>query len=218
MANAIFLSAGVPDPKADGGGEYARTADPVAITAAVAAVVHVVLGRRMLIWGGHPAISAMIHVLAEDYGVDYAEWVRLYQSLHFRDEFPEDNARYHNVVYIDADPAGRGPSLSSMREAMFGREAYDAAVFVGGMGGIIDEYEMLRRMQPRARTVPLASTGGASLILAGREFPDDAGLREDLGYVRLLHDRLNISVRERRYRTPADQPVLVEDRFVLPRR
>ncbi|MDP9649681.1 hypothetical protein J2793_005148 [Paraburkholderia caledonica] len=33
------------------------SADTVAITAAVSALVHVVLGRRLLIWGGQPAIT-----------------------------------------------------------------------------------------------------------------------------------------------------------------
>jgi hypothetical protein len=42
MTDAIFLSAGVPDPKR--GPDYAKTADTVAITAAVSALVHVTLG------------------------------------------------------------------------------------------------------------------------------------------------------------------------------
>lgn len=64
MMDAIFLSAGVPDPRR--GPEYAATADTVAITAAVSALVYVTLGRRPLIWGGHPAITPMIWVIAED--------------------------------------------------------------------------------------------------------------------------------------------------------
>jgi hypothetical protein len=96
VKNAIFLSAGVPDPRR--GPEFAATADTVAITAAVSALVHVVLGRRLPIWGGQPAISPMIWVVAESLGVDYGAWVRLYQSQHFRDEFPEDNERLRNVV------------------------------------------------------------------------------------------------------------------------
>ena len=61
MADAIFLSAGVPDPKR--GPEYAATADTVAICAAVSALVHVALGRRLLVWGGQPAITPMIWVI-----------------------------------------------------------------------------------------------------------------------------------------------------------
>src|SRR5688572_20092354 len=74
MADAVFLSAGVPDPKR--GPEYAATADTIAINAAVSALVHVTLGRRLLVWGGQPAITPMIWVVAEDIGVDYGKWVR----------------------------------------------------------------------------------------------------------------------------------------------
>src|SRR3954447_11345320 len=89
MSEAIFLSAGVPDPTR--GAEYAQTADTVAITAAVSALVHVTLGRRLLVWGGQPAITPMIWVIAEGLGIEYGGWVKLYQSKHFKDEYPEDN-------------------------------------------------------------------------------------------------------------------------------
>src|SRR5258705_4522652 len=39
------------------------------------------LGRRLLVWGGHPAITPMIWAAANDMGVDYGAWVHLYQSL-----------------------------------------------------------------------------------------------------------------------------------------
>src|SRR4051812_24128787 len=48
MTDTVFLSASVPDPKR--GPEYAATADTVAITAAVSALVHVSLGRRLIVW------------------------------------------------------------------------------------------------------------------------------------------------------------------------
>src|SRR5579872_3201313 len=108
MDDAVFLSAGVPDPKR--GPEYAATADIVAIGAAVSALVYVTLGRRQLVWGGHPAITPMILVVAQDMGVNYGSWVKLYQSQYFKDEYPEDNARFQNVVYTEA-VKGRDDSL-----------------------------------------------------------------------------------------------------------
>ena len=98
--SAIFLSASVPDPRRSP--KYFSTADPIAIGAAVSALVYVTLGRRLLVWGGHPAITPMIWAAAEDMGVDYAAWVHLYQSRLFQDEFPAENARFQNVTYIDA--------------------------------------------------------------------------------------------------------------------
>jgi hypothetical protein len=204
MPGAIFLSASVPDSAR--APDYARTADTVAITAAVTALIHVVLGRRRLVWGGHPAITPMIHVIAEEYRVDYGRWVTLYQSRYFADEYPEDNERFRNVIEVDAEPAGREPSLQAMRARMLSDQEFAAAVFIGGMGGIIDEFRLFARLQPHARVVPLASTGGASIEVARVAAADDVELTHDLNYVRLLHERLGISMRERRYPAPDQQP------------
>lgn len=204
MAEAIFLSAGVPDPKR--GPEYAATADTVAIQAAVSALVYVTLGRRMLVWGGQPSITPMIWVVATDMGVDYAGWVRLYQSRHFRDEFPEDNERFRNVTFSDDVDGDRERSLLAMRKRMFTEHRFSSAVFIGGMGGIIDEYELFSRLQPNAAVIPVTSTGGATLKVAERvgSSPDD--LASDLDYVALFHRWLEVPVQESRYTHPQDQP------------
>jgi hypothetical protein len=211
MADAVFLSAGVPDPKR--GPDYAATADTVAITAAVSALVYVTLGRRLLVWGGHPAITPMVWVVAQEIGVDYGRWVRLYQSRYFRDEFPEDNERFQNVTYTDAVAEDREKSLAAMREQMFSTNAFKAAVFIGGMGGIVDEYELFHRMQPDAAILPVVSTGGAALNVAERYKRVPADLKSDLDYVTLFHRHLGISVREERFTRPEEQPAEVEQRY-----
>lgn len=211
VAEAIFLSAGVPDPRR--GPAYAETADTVAITSAVSALVYVTLGRRPLVWGGHPAITPMIVVMCEDMNIDYAGWVTLYQSEVFKNEFPEDNTSFRNVI-VTADVGGdRDASLSLMRERMFTETQFGAAVFIGGMGGIVAEYEMFRKLQPDARVIPVSSTGGASLEVAKivGDVHSDFELNRD--YVALFHEHLDISVREERYRVPAEQPTTVEDRY-----
>lgn len=214
MAGAIFLSAGVPDPKR--GPEYAATADTVAIGAAVSALVHVTLGRRLLVWGGQPSITPMIWVVAQDVGVDYGQWVRLYQSRHFKDEFPEDNERFQNVTYTDDVGGDRERSLLAMREQMFSNHVFEAAVFIGGMGGIIEEYELFRRLQPKAAVVPVVSTGGATLEVAARAGALPADLTDDLDYVALFHRHLGVSVREERFKSPDDQPAAMVERFWNP--
>lgn len=214
MTDAIFLSAGVPDPKL--GPEYAATADSVAIGAAVSALVHVTLGRRPLIWGGQPSITPMISVVAEDIGVDYGRWVHLYQSRYFEDEYPEDNERFQNVTYTENIDRDREKSLLLMRERMFSENNFRAAVFIGGMGGIIHEYELFRHLQPKAVVVPVVSTGGATLKVASSlgAIPED--LTEDRDYVALFHRKLGISVKEERYREPESQPINVDERFWRP--
>jgi hypothetical protein len=211
MTDAIFLSAGVPDPKR--GPQYARTADTVAITAAVSALVHVTLGRRLLVWGGQPAITPMIWVVAEALGTDYGGWVKLYQSKHFEDEYPEDNQRFQNVTYTDDVGRDRERSLRLMRERMFSDFNFTAAVFIGGMGGIVEEFDMLRSLQPGAALLPVISTGGAVLEVAQRMAKLPSDLSADLDYVALFHRHLNVSVKEVRYRTPTEQPPTVADRL-----
>jgi hypothetical protein len=214
MTDAIFLSAGVPDPKR--GPQYAKTADAVAIAAAVSALVYVTLGRRLVVWGGQPAITPMIWAIAAGLDTDYGKWVRLYQSKHFEEEFPEDNQRFNNVVYTDDVGRDREKSLRLMREKMFSDFSFTAVVLIGGMDGIVDEFEMLRTMQPTATFLPVASTGGGAEVVAKRldGVPDD--LWNDLDYVSLFHRYLKVSAKESRYREPVQQPNAIADRLWRP--
>ncbi|TAU59862.1 hypothetical protein ELI45_31035 (plasmid) [Rhizobium ruizarguesonis] len=210
MTEAVFLSAGVPDPRR--GPSYASTADTVAITAAVSALAYVALGRRLLIWGGHPAITPMILVMSEGMNIDYAGWVKLYQSEFFADEFPEDNERFHNVVFTK-NLKERQSSLTLMRERMFTENEFKAAVFIGGMSGVVEEYELFKRYQPNAKVIPVTSTGGASLDVAAQLNELSPDFQYERDYIALFHEHLGISVKEERYRFPDEQPPAVEERY-----
>ena len=211
MTESIFLSASVPDPKR--APHYAQTADTVAITAAVGALVYVTLGRRRLVWGGHPAITPMIWVIAESMDVDYGQWVKLYQSKFFKDEFPEDNDRFRNVTYTDIVDADREKSLRHMRERMFKEQSFESAVFIGGMSGIIDEFDLFRTLQPKAQTIPVISTGGATIDLEQKMKSLPGDLRTDLDYIALFHRHLNITPKEKRFSQPSKQPAKLSDRI-----
>ena len=214
MEQAIFLSASVPDPRRSP--QFAETADTVAITSAVSALVHVTLGRRILVWGGHPAITPMIWLVAESIGIDYGSWVRLYQSKHFSDQFPEDNERFRNVTYTEEIENDRNKSLLLMRQRMLSENRFAAAVFIGGMDGILQEFDIFRQLQPDAVVVPVASTGGAAIELASRLPHVDDDLKDDFDYVAVFHRHLNISVLENRFNRPADQPDKPEQRLFQP--
>ena len=84
--NAIFLSASVP---VIGRGTYFQTADPFLIQLAVRELMTLALGRRRIIWGGHPAITPMVWAVCEDLGVNYSDAVVLYQSRFFEELFPK---------------------------------------------------------------------------------------------------------------------------------
>lgn len=209
---AVFLSAGVPDPSAR---HFLGDGDSVAISAAVSAVLEVTLGRRRLVWGGHPAITPMVWAFAESMGVDYGEWVLLYQSLRFEDEFPGETALFQNVVFTERVGDEVEPNLEHMRNRMLGENGFEAAVFIGGMQGIIDEYRLFAERIPGQRIVPVVSTGGAARLL-GEMLGADPELAADLDYVRLMYQRLGIDPNERRYATPTDQPADIGKRIEIP--
>ena len=215
MDDCIFLSASVPDPRR--APEFAESSNSVAITAAVRALIHVTLGRRVLVWGGHPAITPMIKVVAEEMGFDYGKWVKLYQSLYFKDQFPEDNLAFKNVVYTENIGNDLGNSLLYMRERMFAENKFKAAVFIGGLGGIVDEFKLFQNFHSDKNIVPVLSTGGATLKVAELMNKQlDSQLHNDLDYVRLFHNRLGVSTKEDRFISPDVQPVEIEARYWKP--
>ncbi|GEO80733.1 SLOG domain-containing protein [Pararhodospirillum oryzae] len=187
--NAIFLSASVPVP---GRGDYAKTANPTLIQFAVSALVRVVLGRRLLVWGGHPAITPMVRAAAEDLNVTLGHWVRLYQSRFFDGLYPDDNAAFPDVVPVEAVPDDRDASLEVLRRRMIGDHAFSAAVVIGGMDGAEREAGLFAAMHPTALLLPVASTGGAALKLHQRLTPDDAETAFSVSYIELFANRLGI--------------------------
>ncbi|MNE50428.1 hypothetical protein D3C80_1450010 [compost metagenome] len=116
------------------------------------------------------------------------------------------------MEYIE-DLGDRERSLLLMRERMFSDYNFTAAVFIGGMKGIIDEFELLEKMQPTAIKIPVMSAGGATLDLAQRIGTVSTDLATNMDYIALFHRHLGISVKENRYQTPEAQPASIVDRL-----
>ena len=199
VIGSVFLSASIPDPRRNP--LYASTSDPIAIGAAVAGLLYVTLGRRLLVWGGHPAITPMVWAAAEDIGVEYRSWVHLYQSRFFEEDFPQENARFQNVTYIDAVPDDREASLSAMRRRMLGDHRLLSGVFIGGMEGVEAEFDLVRELHPNAPTYAVATTGGAALVLHGRHPDQPPELSNSIDYVGMFHRLLGVPITERRNKT-----------------
>jgi hypothetical protein len=193
---AIFLSASVP---ALGRAPFDQDVEPQMIQAAVGALATAVMGRRVLVWGGHPAITPMLWAAAQSLGVKYADSVRLFQSRFWKDEdFPEENKHFGNVTYVDAVDGDKDQSLQAMRLEMLRSIPFEAAVFIGGMDGVFDEHAMFASLYPQAKCLPVAVTGGAARMLAAKlnyVSPSDIG---PLDFTRLFYRELAISPRERR--------------------
>lgn len=189
--SAIFLSASIP---VVGRGSYYETADPFLIQLAVRELVTAVIRDLQIVWGGHPAITPMIWAICEDLDISYSDSVVLYQSRFFEDQFPQENMRFNNIIFVDSVPGDREMSLLRMREAMLSRRDLKAAVFIGGMEGVETEYEMFRRFHSEAKVLPVAAPGGAARQLAMRIGSCDEAALENVDFARLFHAELSSQV------------------------
>lgn len=187
--NKIFLSASIPSPDRDR--QFFDTADIIAIRDAVRALAAVVIPKAHLVWGGHPAITPLIRYVMERMDADIKQHVTLYQSDYFSDSFPDDNFAFEDIR-ITERAADRELSLYAMRKAMLTENSFAAGIFIGGMEGIWDEYNVFREHQPNGIIIPVASTGGASLQLYN-EFPQwqNVRLKTDYAYMALFRDLLS---------------------------
>lgn len=163
--SAIFLSASVP---VIGRGHYYETADPFLIQLAVRELIisTAAINNLQIIWGGHPAITPMIWRICKDLKINYSKYFILYQSRFFEEQFPDENKRFENVVYIEAVKSNLEASLLKLREAMLSRGDLNAAIFIGGMEGVEAEYEIFKNFHPDANVLAVGASGGAARQLA----------------------------------------------------
>jgi hypothetical protein len=162
----VFLSASFPSGER---GEPFRPYDPDAIAEAVTAVAQAVLtadGR--IVFGAHPTISPLILLIAVE--LDRHEVVEIYQSRYFEGRVPKETTdlirRGYGVVHWTRyDPDDLHGSLRVMRQEMLSRGSFAAAVFVGGMEGILEEDELVRTLQPHVPRLPLRAPGGAARVV-----------------------------------------------------
>jgi SLOG cluster3 family len=191
MLGPVFLSASVPDPSRDP--RYFRSADVIAIRDSVRALVTVALPLTTLVWGGHPAITPMVRIVAESLGLTQSDRIILYQSAFFAGQMPIDNAVFQKVIETPAVGTSKDRSIKLMRDQMINSLAFMAGVFIGGMEGVDEEYRLFRHHHPGAIALPVASTGGAALEVYRRhEIPFPADLETDLAYPSLFRRLLQL--------------------------
>jgi hypothetical protein len=187
--NKVFLSASIPNPDRDK--LYYDTADVVAIRDAVRGLATVVIPKAHLVWGGHPSITPLIRYVMKRIHADLKTHVTLYQSLFFKDEFSEDNISFENIVWTESRNS-REESLMIMRSKLLGENDFKAGIFIGGMEGVIAEFELFKKMHPTALVLPIASTGAAAKILYENrksQFADSLG--NDYAYMALFRSLLS---------------------------
>jgi hypothetical protein len=183
----IFLSASVPLPSRHP--RYFDTADVLAIRDAVRALALAVSEvDATLVFGGHPAITPVIRLQIAAAGGRVGSRFVLHQSRYFRDDFPVDNGAFERVELAPKVGNDRDASLALMRERML-LGSFGAAIFVGGMEGVEDEYKLFQQKQPGVPLFPVASTGAAARVLFERDptiaarYPE---LRDEVSYLGLM--------------------------------
>lgn len=182
----FFLSASIPSPIRDK--KYIDTADIIAIRDAVRAFATVVIPKSSLVWGGHPAITPLIRYVIEHQDKQVANHVTLYQSQFFEKFFPEDNGTFEKVVIVPKKE-NREDSLLAMRTRMFEDNNFQAGVFIGGMEGVEEEFNLFKKFHPTAKIIPVASTGAAArLIYEQMDYKADPRLIDDYAYMAMFRD------------------------------
>jgi hypothetical protein len=202
--NEIFLSASIPEK---GRGDFDETADPFLIQYAIRELITVCLGRRRIVWGGHPSITPMVHAVCVDMGLKNFGLVQLYQSKFFEGSYPESNQFFEPIFTrrVSDDPI---ENLTHMRTEMLSRPKLQAAIFIGGMHGIFQECELFQRFHRHdGIAYALTAPGGASRELHGLfGVPSWDGL----DFARFFYRALKIDPRERPNLdfddTPPDRP------------
>ncbi len=179
----VFLSASIPSPDRDP--VYMRSANLMAIREAVSALTLVVVPTTRLVFGGHPAISPLVHLAAERLGVP--DHVFIYQSSFFQNVIPPSSLKFRHLIWT---PAGvdRTSSLLRMRQEMITSEPFHAGVFIGGMEGVEDEFKLFQQYHPNALILAVASTGAAARLLFDQQpwGSKDSGLEHDVAYASLF--------------------------------
>ncbi|MFO0956396.1 MAG: hypothetical protein U0800_02885 [Isosphaeraceae bacterium] len=180
----IFLAASVPERDLD---KYAP--EPVGIRDAIRALVAEVVRERLLVFGGHPAISPLVEHAARS--LQAIDNVRIYQSEFFRASIPPVAQKFPNLTWTKADPQGREASLTAMRNEMISSQEFAAGIFVGGMQGLVEEWEIFARLHPSTPAFPIASTEGAARNLWNNWLPPSIpGMPADLNARLALKARL----------------------------
>lgn len=179
----VFLSASIPDMD-----RWRGRFDPFGITDAVVATARSVFTRGgTILTAAHPTVAPLILQVADDFpGEPGGHLVILYQSKLFEVVIPPATTEmmsrhYVEVVWTPAadgetpEPENWSDSLSTMRAAMMTDVPIVAAVFIGGMEGIVDEYERVGETHPSAPRFALGRPGGEAARL-----PNSGALAQDL--------------------------------------
>ncbi len=188
----VFVSASVPHAQRDP--RFHESADVLAIREAVKSLVEVVLPIGRITCGGHPAITPLLALFVRQAGLR-SDRVNIFQSKRFEMEFPEELNQFLEVRLVPEVANDKQASLLTMRTEMLKSRKFDAGVFIGGMEGVIAEAKMFAELHPKAKMLPVSTTGAAAAeIFRSGNFGGDLGV--ELTYSSLFRRHLRPLNRE----------------------
>ncbi|MCA9704313.1 MAG: hypothetical protein KDK70_00495 [Myxococcales bacterium] len=181
----VLLSASIPTARGDAeqrqrNAPVVASAKPDAIRQTIVALARGIHAKGLgLIFGGHPSITRSLAHLALELGTTKSTtkvgaendpWLVLFQDEHYWNRFVDDVsviARVPGVETIRVPVSSGGPKLARMRRHMTGFPGLRAAVFLGGLGGVREEFDLVGRHSPGIQRIALGLGGGmaAELLL-----------------------------------------------------
>lgn len=184
----VFVSASIPDPD-----RWSGVFDPLGITDAVVAAARAVFTRGgTILTAAHPTIAPLILQVGDSFpGRTAATRVILYQSNLFEEVIPTATLEMMQRPYVlvrwtpkvDGEtptPDNWNESLAVMRNQMFRERPIAAAIFIGGMEGIRDEFEKVGDLHPDAQRLAARRPGGEAARLEPNDLPFFGAPAEDL--------------------------------------
>ena len=171
--------------------KYIGTADIIAIRDAVIALTTVVLPHHRLIWGGHPSITPLIYYVMERLNLNIQYHINIYQSKFFEENLHKDKNKFKKKVFTDIMDNDIEKSLLHMRNRMLDESEFSAGIFIGGMKGVEEEFDMFVEKYPNALVLPIASTGAAAKMIYDKKLSDkNERLLKDYAYMSLFQELL----------------------------
>ena len=196
---SLFLSASVPcrrapermqtPAEAATNRRYVERSQPLRIRESLSHLCRFAFRRGLgLVFGGHPAISPLLLEASSRFstGPEPQRKVTIFQSLFYLDKTPAatlalgkwENGQLFWTRPMPASAPDEATSLTEMRIAMTSAPGLIAAVFIGGMEGLLEEASLFDRYNRGAPMFALGSTGSAAAQL----FEDGVGSLEPIRF------------------------------------
>lgn len=174
-SRSVLICASFPSGKRE---EAVSPYDVSGIADAVTAITRAVFtANGRVVFGGHPTITPLILLIASDRSE--RQLVDVFQSKWFADEITPETRRLEELgygkIYWTKREESLAISLSTLRKIMLRKSNPIGAVFVGGMDGLFEEFQLFHKEYPDRPCIPIKGPGGAAAQL------DPIGLPEELG-------------------------------------